>query len=228
MIFFDIETLSTNDESVIEELRKSITAPAQYKKQDSINKWMEENAEDQLKELVAKTSFDGMYGRVACIAWALDDGKIMHTTKEMNERECLHMFFDYLDDVLTIDESLCGHNIAGFDLPFLKHRAIINKIKPPITLLNAMSAKPWDNVIQDTMLLWSTDKHRRGSMDRLCRAFGIKGKEGFDGSMVAETWPINPQKVIDYCCDDIHRTREIYKRITFQFNQEVSKKLEAA
>jgi hypothetical protein len=228
MIYLDIETLPTQDESIIAEFRKSITVPATYKKQESIDKWMDENAEDQLKELVAKTSFDGLYGRIACIAWALDDGKIMHTTKEMNERECLHMFFDYLDDVLKIDESLCGHNIAVFDLTFLKHRAIINNIKPPIMLLKAMSAKPWDNVIQDTMLLWSTDKHRRGSMDRLCRAFGIKGKEGFDGSMVAETWPVDPQKVIDYCCDDIRRTREIYKRITFQTQTRISKRIKSA
>ena len=216
MIYFDIETLPTQDESLISELRKSITAPGQYKKQESVDKWMEENAEDQLKELVAKTSFDGLYGRIACIAWALDDGQIMHTKKDMNELECLEMFFNYLHDVLTIDESLCGHNIAGFDLPFLKHRAIINNIQPPFTLLAAMKAKPWEDVVQDTMLMWSPDRQRRVSMDRLCKAFGIKGKEGFDGSMVAETWPVDPQKVIDYCCDDIRRTREIYKRITNQ------------
>jgi hypothetical protein len=33
--------------------------------------------------------------------------------------------------------------------------------------------------------------------------------------MVASTWPVDRQKVIDYCMDDVRRTREIYKRITF-------------
>ena len=51
MIFFDIETLQTNDESVIEELRSTIEPPAQYKKPESIDKWMAENAEDRLNEL---------------------------------------------------------------------------------------------------------------------------------------------------------------------------------
>ena len=31
----------------------------------------------------------------------------------------------------------------------------------------------------------------------------------------AETWPKDPQKVIDYCIDDVYRAREVYKRLTF-------------
>ena len=121
------------------------------------------------------------------------------------------------EQYLTIHESLCGHNISGFDLPFIKHRAIINGMKPPITLLNAINAKPWEDCIQDTMLLWSQDRQKRVSMDSLCKALGIEGKGDFDGSMVAETWPIDPEKVIEYCKDDVERTRKIYKKLTFQY-----------
>jgi hypothetical protein len=33
--------------------------------------------------------------------------------------------------------------------------------------------------------------------------------------MVAATWPVDPKKVIDYCCADVERTRALYKRLTF-------------
>ena len=53
-------------------------------------------------------------------------------------------------------------------------------------------------------------------MDKLCKAFGIKGKEGFDGSMVNNEWVNGDRsKVIEYCKDDVRRTIEIYNRITF-------------
>jgi hypothetical protein len=65
------------------------------------------------------------------------------------------------------------------------------------------------------MLLWSSDSQKRTSMDKLCKAFGIACKDGFDGSQVAETWPTDPRKVIEYCKDDVRRTELIHKRITF-------------
>jgi predicted PolB exonuclease-like 3'-5' exonuclease len=67
------------------------------------------------------------------------------------------------------------------------------------------------------MLMWSSDPHKRGSMERICKALGIPGKGDFDGSMVAETWPVDRQKVIDYCKNDVIRTREMYKRMTFDW-----------
>lgn len=214
IITFDIETLPTTDQSVIDELAAGIKPPATHKKQETIDAWMAENKEAALKEAVSKTSFDGMYGRIACIGWS-DCDVVFASSAEDTEREAIELFYAFIQNECRTVDIFCGHNIAGFDLPFLKHRSIILGIKPPKVLLQAMNAKPWDSCIADTMLMWSSDPHKRGSMDRLCKAFGIAGKGDFDGSMVAETWPVDPAKVIEYCKDDVRRTREIYKRITF-------------
>lgn len=214
MITFDIETLPTEDAEVIASFESKITVPGQYKKPESIAEWMKENKEAALKELVSKTSFDGMYGRIACIAWS-DGNGVFASDADATEQEAIELFYAFIEAESHDQEKFCGHNIAGFDLPFLKHRSIILGIKPPKALLQAMNAKPWDSCIADTMLMWSSDPHKRGSMDRLCKAFGIAGKGDFDGSMVAETWPIDPRKVIDYCKDDVVRTQAIYNRIMF-------------
>jgi len=214
ILTFDLETLPTNDPAIIEELAKGIKPPATHKKQETIDAWMIENKESALKELVAKTSFDGALGRIACIAWSIDDEPVFASGAEYTELEAIKVFYDFIN-MECHDVTFCGHNLAGFDLPFLKHRSIIHGIKPPKSLLQAMNAKPWDSCIVDTMLMWNSSRDKYASMDKLCKALGIQGKEGFDGSMVAETWPIDPQKVIEYCRDDVRRTRAIYKRINF-------------
>ena len=95
MIVFDIETLPCNDEELIAELAKTITPPATHKKQETIEKWMEENMLKALQDLVIKTSLDGMYGRVACIAWAAGDGEIHATMPDDSERGAIERFYDY-------------------------------------------------------------------------------------------------------------------------------------
>lgn len=213
MITFDIETLPTNDSLVIAELEKTICPPANYKKQESIDEWMVMNKGIELQKLIAKTPFDGMYGRVACIAWQRDDGNILSSNSEMDESEVIEWFYDHV--LVYGDSEFCGHNICGFDLPFLKHRSIILEIQPPTKLIEAMNSKPWSGYVHDTMLMWSQDKQSRTSMNKLCRALGIEDKGEFEGSMVAETWLTDPDKVIKYCIDDVARTRAIYKRMAF-------------
>jgi len=223
-LYLDIETLPTNDSATIAEFGKTITAPGQYKKPESIAEWLKDNMDQAVKELVAKTSLDGLYGRIACIAWAFDDGVVVSTESWQTEKQAIQALYEAVTAYADVAYSgghtntpltVVGHNVAGFDLPFLKHRSIIIGIKPAASIRRAMVAKPWDKEIADTMLMWSPDREKRVSMDKLCKAFGIVGKGDFDGSMVADTWPVDPQKVIDYCKADVGRTRAIYKRLTF-------------
>lgn len=225
ILYLDIETLPCSDPAYIAEVADSITAPAQYKKPESIAEWMKENKEQAVKEAVAKTSFDGLYGSIACICYAFDDGEVWSVDARDGEPEMLETFYSHVfketmidrhNGVACLNTTVCGHNVAGFDLPFLKHRSIILNVKPTTVIAKAMKAKPWDDCIADTLLMWSSDPHKRGSMDRLCKAFGIAGKGDFNGSMVADTWPTEPSKVIEYCMADVERTRQLYKRMTFQ------------
>lgn len=220
ILTIDIETLATNDQTIIAEIAKTVAPPGNIKLPESIKKWHEEHGEQALNDAVSKTSFDGLYGCIACIGWAFDDDAPTCTGHGLTEREAITSFYDALETYIdqnyvggARDIIVCGHNIAGFDMPFLKARSIILGIKPPAFLIRAMNAKAWDNNIADTMLMWSQDRDKRVSLDKLCRALGIAGKDGFDGSMVAETWPDDPRRVIEYCMDDVLRHRVVYKRL---------------
>lgn len=223
LIPFDIETLPCNDAAVIAEIHAGIKPPGNLKKAETIEQWWKDEGEKAKQEAVAKTSFDGLYGRIACICAAVNDEEPIEFDHP-DEKKLLTHFNDWLYETLDValyDRSISntatfiGHNIVGFDLPFLKHRSIINSVRPHPILLKAMNAKPWDGIVADTMLMWSQDREKRASMDKLCRALEIPGKGDFDGSMVAETWPIDPLKVVDYCKQDVIRARQIYQRMTF-------------
>lgn len=225
LLYIDIETIPCADPEFIAQVEAGITAPAQYKKPESIAEWLEANKAQSVKDAVAKTSFDGLYGSIACICYAFDNSEVFSVDAREDEKKMLEDFYSHVFDVASVDHksglaemplTIVGHNVAGFDLPFLKHRSLINRVKPPSHIIKAMSAKPWDSCIADTMLMWSSDSQKRASMDKLCKAFGIPGKGDFDGSMVAETWPTEPSKVIGYCMADVERTRQIYKRLTWQ------------
>lgn len=218
IIFFDIETIPTTNPDVIEDLRKKITPPNNIKKADSIALWMDENREQALNDLVAKTSFDGMYGSVACVGFTAGYDAVFGTEDTFSEYDAITEFYYFINTIQDANIKFCGHNITGFDLPFLKHRSMILGIKPPAQLLKAMNAKPWDGCIADTMLMWNQDKQKRVSLDKLARALGIRGKDGFDGSMVANEWFNGDRsKVIEYCKNDVEITRKVYNRLTFNY-----------
>lgn len=218
IIFFDLETIPCTNPEVIGDLRKTITPPGNIKKAESIALWLDENGEQAINDLVAKTSFDGMYGSLACIGFTAAHDTTLCTDKDCSEYDAISEFYYFIETLPSADIKFCGHNIAGFDLPFLKHRSMILGIKPPAQLLKAMNAKPWDDCIADTMLMWNQDKQKRVSLDKLARALGIRGKDGFDGSMVANEWFNGDRsKVIEYCKNDVEITRQVYNRLTFNY-----------
>lgn len=213
-LFFDIETIPSKDKQVIERIASTIRPPGNIKKKESVDAWLAENYEQALKEKIHETGLNGAYGSVACIAW--NDGDLtVSTFKDMNEKEVISDFYEAIETLEC--SAFSGHNIAGFDLKFLKQRSMILGIKPPKNILKAMNAKPWDDCIKDIMLMWDPEKNKMTSLALMCWLFGVKHEhDGFDGSMVAETWPVDPQKVIDYCISDVKATREIYYKMMFE------------
>lgn len=211
-VYFDLETIPCQDPDYLLDLERKVTPPGNFKKQESIDAWMAENRKTAALEALAKTSFDGGRGHVCTIAWAKNDSPIAvrHAKTVAEERDVIADFFADLDPYHS--ETLVGHNISGFDVGFLRKRAIVLGITMPTPQSFPRDPKPWDRTIFDTMSAWAGGTNRI-SMNDLCDILGIKGKEGFDGSMVAEAWAKGEHDTIaEYCKDDVWRTREIHKR----------------
>ena len=58
----DIETLPTMNEEIIQSIKENLKPPGNMKKEETIQAWIDDP--DNLKEAVAKTSFNGLLGSI--------------------------------------------------------------------------------------------------------------------------------------------------------------------
>lgn len=216
--FFDIETIPDQTPGALEDHCAAVTAPAQYKKADSIEAWLNENRNSEGEASWLKTSFDGGVGQICVIGYAIG-GQAPETFQVADlgrdaERAMLSQFFSVMG-AIGPRSTLVGHNIVGFDIPFLWKRAMVLGVKPPFTL--PRNPKPWSELVIDTMLMWYATQRAGVSMDRICRLLGIPGKDGMTG---ADVWPAVRDGRIDevaaYCRGDVERTRAMYRRMAFE------------
>lgn len=218
-LYLDIETIPSQLPGIRQEFRDAVQAPGQYKKPDSIAEWLRDNRDREAEEAWLKTSFDGGSGHSIVIGWAIGDEPACSYQVSVwgdfaAERRMLQDFFCVLTDAGP-GHTFIGHNIIGFDLPFLWKRAMVLDVKPPAFF--PRNPKPWSESVTDTMLLWDAQQRAGGSMDRICKLLGIPGKDGMTG---ADVWPAvrdgRLDKVAAYCIGDVERTRAMHKRMTFE------------
>lgn len=220
LITIDLETCPAQNPAVREEIRQTIKAPAQYKKKESIEEWLKENAESEAESAWRKTSFDGAHGHICVVGLAFDDEPaeaIYSTDWHADEATVLRELFARLNERIECHRNVrprfVGHNLVEFDLRFLFQRCVVLGVKPSPYI--PFAAKPWDDGVYDTMLRWGA--RQGGSLDKITKALGLGGKGDIDGSMVwdyVRDGRIN--EVADYCKSDVDLTRSLYKRMTFQ------------
>lgn len=235
ILYFDIETIPVQDSMLAEELYSSmagelqeamasVKAPSNYKDESKIAEYIEKQRGEllsahaaKLEDAFLKTSFDGGMGQICVIGWSVDDGpEHAYRAEDLSRASERKVIEDFFCAVVNAGPGLCyvGHNVISFDLRFIWQRCIVLGIKPPMFF--PRDPKPWGSDVQDTMLLWNKDQRAGGSMDRICKILGIPGKGGISG---AHVWPMVKEgriaEVADYCCGDVRRTREMFKRMTF-------------
>lgn len=232
-IFIDIETLPQDGalDSYIESAKKNIKVPSsmtkpklmkaldcddKYKtvgelKEEWVKKFGAEQAKEQGNNAWRKTSFDGAKGSICVIAVKVEGGNFASfSTKDMAEKEMLEIFWLFVKKATGSTQfRFVAHN-AKFDLPFLWHRSVINRVKP--VAYNPHGRHGMHHYC--TMESWA-GFNGKISADNLAKALGITGKGDMDGSKVYDTWQTDKQKVIDYCVDDVRMLEEIYNRLEF-------------
>lgn len=196
-LFLDIETLPASEES-FEKLK------VLYEKKGKES--------ESFEDFVAKTTFDGTFGRILCIGYAVDDQVSEVFYNEGNERETLRQFWE-LARTCTL---FVGHNVIDFDLRFIYQRSIILGVRPSVEL---NFARYRNFPIFDTMREWTKWSMSNVGLEALAFALDISSPkgEGIDGSQVYSFFQNGKIKdILEYCKRDVDTTREVYKKMTFQ------------
>jgi len=210
-LFLDIETLPTQSNEQINHVVANIKAPGNYKKPESIERYIKDAREDE----IAKTALSGLFGRVYMIGYAIDDepAKVIY---EGSESDTLAQFWQDLSDKGLMDEfgyckaTIVGQNAADFDVPFLSQRMMVNQFKP--LYHHTTRAK-----IDDTMKMFACGRYKQFySLEALCIAFGLPySAGGMDGSQVARYHANGRhEEVKTYCAGDVEDMRRVYWAMT--------------
>ena len=205
-LYLDIETIPAQSPDAVAYLAKSAKVDSRLKDPAKIDA---ARAEAEQKA-ISNTSFDGWFGQICCIAFALDDADVVSMSDaDHDEVSMISALFSNFSDYHR--PVIVGHNI-GFDMRFITRRAILLGVELPPSYLWPRDIKPWSDKIHDTSAM-TTDRGEYISLDRLCHAMRIPGKDGFDGSMVAEAWANGEHaKIAEYCADDVRRVRSVHQR----------------
>lgn len=220
-LYLDIETVPTTDPGHIAAIAASITCPGNISKPESIAAWEAEKKPALVKEAVAKTSFNGAYGRIACIGWAWDDGEPQCALDGIAQSEA--MTLRYAFEKITEQTpkwavpTVVGHFVSGFDIRFIWQRAFVLGVRLPHWF--PRDPKPWSKDVHDTMAMWCGARDTI-SLDNLCKALGVPGKDDVTGADVAAMWQRGEfDRISEYCRADIERTRNVHRKMLTAFGE---------
>jgi len=166
------------------------------------------------------------FGRTCCVVLTEYDSSIFaresrtfaqvlaHNTDEAEKDLLEAMEVAAYDLSKGSDISLIGHNLKGFDIPFLAKRFMALGLQVP-DFLRVAGKKPWEITHQDTMELLKFGSFSPMSLRSAALMLGIEDpKETVSGAQVADLYEAGElDKIETYCRGDVAATYQIYQKL---------------
>lgn len=224
-VTFDIETGPLPEET----LRETWTLPTLAEFAATCDKrWKPETVAakyDEAKagmwdEYVAKAALSPLTGRVLAIGYQLPNGRYVchHHEEHDSELGLIDRFWAIIKKGIDQKELIVGHNVKGFDLPFLLRTSWLLGIEPPPEIFDG---RYWHRFIVDTMERWQCGNYRDQfvKLDHLGKAFGLGGKSQDGGVSGAEFsrfyWGTEEERglALRYLIRDVEETAAVAARM---------------
>jgi len=205
-IFLDIETIPAAESNKKAALDLVLKKKQRYGKEVDLGR-------ESMEQLYRDTAISGDFGRIFCIGYALEDGKVQIISGD--EKKILEKWWKVAEQ----GDCFIGHNIMDFDLRFIYKRSIVNRIKPSAKHLNLSFARYRNFPIFDTMKEWEKWSNSYITLDALAKILQLPSSKdgGIDGSQVFDFFLAGKYKEIyEYCKRDVQLTRQVYNRMLFK------------
>lgn len=205
-IFLDIETLPATESDKKAALDLVVKKKQRYGKEVDLGK-------ESMEQLYRDTAISGDFGKIFCIGYALEDGKVQIISGD--EKKILKEWWEIAEQA----NCFIGHNIMDFDLRFIFKRSVINKIKPCARHLNLSFARYRNSPIFDTMKEWEKWSNSYIALDALAKILQLPSSKdgGIDGSQVFDFFLAGKhEKIYEYCKRDVELVRQVYNRMLFK------------
>lgn len=164
---------------------------------------------------VAGIEIEGIEGLESEYVFGIDsDGP------EQSEQDALTDFLSLMQSFDPDIDEIVGHNIIGFDLPFIFQRCLVNNIAVrPFVNLAEFNVRG----VYDTMHRWWLGARNRVALDDLAWALGIPSSktDEVEGSRVFELYQAGKlAEIREYNLNDVRVTRKVYERIVSAFGRQ--------
>ena len=201
---FDLETIA--DKSIILSL-PAIKPAGNLKNPDKIKADINKKKKDQL----AKLGLNPITARICCFGWY--DGKEKNTIflKDESSRAEKKLLQQSWEILAEADRFVTFGGIP-FDVPMLRMRSLINKVRPSIDI----STRKYSfntNHFDCQAILNNWEKFKSGTLDFYAKLLlGFSPKEEFSGDQVQDMWNMQLyDEIAKYCMGDAVATYEIFK-----------------
>ena len=138
---------------------------------------------------------------------------------EQEEKKSLLAFLEFMKDFDCETDELVGHNIIGFDLPFIFQRCLVHCISAkPLVDLSEYNVRG----VFDTMHHWWLGAKRFVSLDDIAWALGIESSKTaeVEGSKVFDLYQAGKlAQIREYNLNDVRLTRKVYERMVACFGR---------
>ena len=139
--------------------------------------------------------------------------------EEQDEKKSLLAFLAFMKDFDCDTDEIVGHNLLGFDLPFIFQRCLVNGIvAKPLVDLSEYRVRG----VFDTMHAWWLGARRNVSLDDIAWALGIESSKTAtaEGSKVFELYQAGKLgEIREYNLNDVRVTRKVYERMVACFGR---------
>lgn len=138
---------------------------------------------------------------------------------EQDEKRTLSDFLNFMQGFDPQTDEIVGHNIVGFDLPFIFQRCLAHCLSaPPFVDLGEYKVRG----VFDTMHHWWLGAKRFVSLDDVAWALGLESSKTaeVEGSKVFELYGSGRlAEIREYNLNDVRLTRKVYERMVGCFGR---------
>jgi hypothetical protein len=217
LFFFDVETVACpKDDPLWVRLRDRMEKPPEKSDGD----W-----DAHLEKLHSRTTLNGALGITWMIGFGVGNGDpvILEGPGTFEgEKKLLQEFEDHL--LTYTNPWLVGHNILGFDIPFLQARALRHNLPKLARALGRTSMKPWERRVIDTQkvfprtsndrMAWQDGLYGLAKLETICEVLGIELQTGVMGKDVnAAFLSGDTDGAREHLVQDIHQLRQVFLRL---------------
>jgi DNA polymerase elongation subunit (family B) len=221
ILFIDVETVGVEPdwESLVQKRKELSFQFENYF--DWFQKRFPEDADKPISQMfVNRAALVPEFGRIACVsvAFVTEKGETrMQSFSDFEEKKLLTEVQKLLRKVSELGFFLCGHNVKGFDIPYLAKRMIMNGILPP-KILPGHDTKPWEVRAFDTKEFWQYGGYGSiASLELMCVCLGVESSKTMEvtGNKVHEAFWVKKdiEGIVKYCEKDVSVLIDVIEKI---------------